>query len=79
LFFVQQSAAAQKAKTHKAKERTMQPERAELYFQQGSSNEVYLHASMAIKEKALAKATSSKTRNGRYRPNDRLLAFLKSL
>jgi hypothetical protein len=33
---------------------------------------------MAMKEKALAKATSSKTRNGRYRPNDRLLAFLKS-
>ena len=43
------------------------------------STEVYLHASMAMKEKALAKVTSSKTRNGRYRPNDRLLAFLKSL
>jgi bifunctional non-homologous end joining protein LigD len=41
LFFAQQSAAAQKAKTHKAKERTMQPERAELYFQQGSSDKVY--------------------------------------
>src|SRR6266852_5970604 len=41
LFFVQQSAAAQKAKTHKAKERTMLPERAELYFQQGSSDKVY--------------------------------------
>jgi len=40
LFFVQQSAAAQKAKTHKAKERTMQPERAELYFQQGGSDKV---------------------------------------
>jgi integrase len=37
------------------------------------------HASMAMKEKALAKATSSKTRNGRYRPTDCLLAFLKSL
>jgi hypothetical protein len=36
------------------------------------SSEVYLHASMAMKEKALAKATSSKTRNGRYRPTDRL-------
>jgi hypothetical protein len=43
------------------------------------TTEVYLHASMAMKEKALAKATSSKTRNVRYRPNDRLLAFLKSL
>jgi hypothetical protein len=28
---------------------------------------------MAMKEKALAKATPSKTRNGRYRPDDRLL------
>ncbi len=43
------------------------------------STEVYLHASMAMKEKALAKATSRKTRNGRYQPNDRLLAFLKTL
>jgi integrase/recombinase XerD len=43
------------------------------------TTEVYLHASMAMKEKALAKATSSKTRNGRYRPDDRLLVFLKSL
>ena len=43
------------------------------------TTEVYLHASMEMKEKALAKATSSKTRNGRYRPDDRLLAFLKSL
>jgi integrase/recombinase XerD len=43
------------------------------------TTEMCLHASMAMKEKALAKATPSKTRNGRYRPNDRLLAFLKSL
>src|SRR6266850_1784768 len=43
------------------------------------TTEVYLHASMAMKEKALARATPSKTRNGRYRPADRLLAFLKSL
>ncbi len=43
------------------------------------STEVYLHASMAMKEKALAKASSSKTGTDRYRPNDRLLTFLKSL
>ena len=43
------------------------------------STEVYLHASMAMKEKALAKATPSETRSGRYRPDDRLLAFLKNL
>jgi site-specific recombinase XerD len=43
------------------------------------TTEVYLHASMAMKEKALAKATPSKTRNDRYRPTDPLLTFLKSL
>jgi bifunctional non-homologous end joining protein LigD len=41
LFFVQQSAAAQEAKTENIKERTMQTERVELYFQQGSSDKVY--------------------------------------
>jgi integrase/recombinase XerD len=44
-----------------------------------ATTEVYLHASMAMKEKALAKATPGKTRADRYRPDDRLLAFLKSL
>jgi site-specific recombinase XerD len=43
------------------------------------TTEVYLHASMAMKEKALARTTSSKTPSGRYRPNDHLMAFLKSL
>lgn len=43
------------------------------------TTDVYLHADMAMKEKALAKTTSHKGRNGRYRPDDRLLAFLKSL
>jgi len=32
-----------------------------------------------MKEKALAKATPSKTRNGRYQPTDHLLGFLKRL
>jgi len=43
------------------------------------STEMYLHASMAMKEKALAKATSGRKRSVRYRPNDRLLTFLKGL
>jgi hypothetical protein len=43
------------------------------------TTEVYLHASMAMKEKALAKATPGKTRSDRYQPDDRLLAFLKNL
>jgi bifunctional non-homologous end joining protein LigD len=41
LFLAQQTAAAQQAKTYKTKERTMQTERAEMYFRQGSSDKVY--------------------------------------
>ena len=41
--------------------------------------QVYVHANLEIKEKALAK-THAFTRNSRrYRPGDRLLAFLQSL
>jgi integrase/recombinase XerD len=41
--------------------------------------QMYLHADMATKEKVLAKLTPAKTRLPRYRPDDNLLAFLKSL
>ncbi len=43
------------------------------------TTQVYLHADMSMKEDALAKATPTKARCGRYRPHDHLLAFLKSL
>lgn len=40
---------------------------------------VYLHANLAIEEKALAKVAPIGTRFRRFRANDRLLAFLESL
>ncbi|MFH1312086.1 MAG: tyrosine-type recombinase/integrase [Candidatus Eisenbacteria bacterium] len=43
------------------------------------TTQVYLHADLALKEAALARITPVKIRAGRYRPDDRLLAFLKSL
>jgi integrase/recombinase XerD len=43
------------------------------------TTQIYLHADMAMKEKALALATKSKVISKRYRPTDRLLAFLESL
>jgi site-specific recombinase XerD len=43
------------------------------------TTQTYLHADMAMKEKALALATKSKVASKRYRPTDRLLAFLESL
>jgi integrase/recombinase XerD len=40
---------------------------------------IYLHADMTIKERALARTTPPGTIPGRYRPPDRLLAFLEAL
>ncbi|HAU77259.1 site-specific integrase [Rhizobium pusense] len=43
------------------------------------TTQIYIHADMRLKEKALSQITSPKTHPGRYRPNDELLAFLESL
>ena len=43
------------------------------------TTQIYLHADMAMKEKALARTTNLNTKPKRYRPNDRLLAYLESL
>jgi integrase/recombinase XerD len=43
------------------------------------TTQVYIHADMRLKEKALARVASTKTRPGRYRPDDALLGFLESL
>jgi hypothetical protein len=43
------------------------------------SSQAYLHAHMALKEKALARTTPAHTTAGRYRPPDTLLAFLEQL
>jgi site-specific recombinase XerD len=43
------------------------------------STNAYLHADMTIKERALARTTPPSSRAGRYRPPDKLLAFLDSL
>lgn len=41
--------------------------------------EIYLHADMNQKERAIALVTPPGTKPGRYRPPDPLLAFLDSL
>jgi site-specific recombinase XerD len=43
------------------------------------TTQVYLHADLKLKEKALAKTNPLKGRVGRYRPDDQLLDFLKNL
>ena len=43
------------------------------------TTQVYLEATLAMKERALAKTTPPNARFSRYRPSDELLAFLNSL
>jgi integrase len=43
------------------------------------STDAYLHADITIKEKALALTTPASAQPGRYRPPDKVLAFLESL
>ena len=43
------------------------------------TTQIYLHASLELKERALEKTTPINGRPGRYRPDDDLMAFLKGL
>jgi site-specific recombinase XerD len=50
-----------------------------LGHEQAETTQIYLHADLALKEKALAKTKPPDARPGRYRPPDKLLAFLEAL
>jgi integrase len=39
----------------------------------------YLHADLALKERALSRTEPANSKPGRYRPTDPVLAFLKGL
>jgi integrase/recombinase XerD len=43
------------------------------------TTQIYIHADLRLKERALARTTPPKVRPGRYRPPDPVLAFLESL
>jgi integrase/recombinase XerD len=43
------------------------------------TTQIYLHADLALKERAIARTTPTGTRPGRYQPSDQLLAFLEAL
>ncbi len=43
------------------------------------TTQMYLHADIRLKEKALSRTTPFGVKHGRYRPDDKLLAFLESL
>lgn len=43
------------------------------------TTQIYIHADLRIKEKALSRVTAPEIKPGRYRPDDKLLAFLEAL
>ena len=43
------------------------------------STDAYVHADISIKERALALTTPAGAKPGRYRPTDKMLAFLEDL
>jgi integrase len=47
--------------------------------EQAETTQIYLHADVTLKERALARTKPPDTRPGRYRPPDQLLAFLEAL
>jgi integrase/recombinase XerD len=50
-----------------------------LGHEQAETTQVYLHADMAAKERAIARVAPPSTTPGRYQPNDTVLAFLQAL
>ncbi len=50
-----------------------------LGHEQVETTQLYLHADLTIKERALAKTTPLNTQPGRYQPPDSLIAFLEAL
>jgi hypothetical protein len=44
-----------------------------------ATTQVYVHADLTLKERALARTTPIGSPAGRYRPPDNLLAFLEAL
>ncbi|MDA8385320.1 MAG: tyrosine-type recombinase/integrase [Actinomycetota bacterium] len=50
-----------------------------LGHESAETTQIYLHADLAIKERALARTAPPNTTPGRYQPSDDLLAFLESL
>jgi hypothetical protein len=47
--------------------------------EQVSTEQIYIHADMTLKERAIARITPPTTRPGRYHASDAMLAFLEGL
>src|SRR5207244_11015822 len=50
-----------------------------LGHEHAETTQIYLHADLALKERALARTKPPDVKPGRFRPPDKLLAFLEAL
>ena len=50
-----------------------------LGHESAETTQVYLHADLRLKEKAMERTRPLDVRSGRFKPDDALLGFLKSL
>lgn len=50
-----------------------------LGYESVETTQMYVHADLSLKERALSRTTPIGTPPGRYRPRDDLLAFLEAL
>jgi len=50
-----------------------------LGHQNVETTQIYLHADLELKERALARTTPTGTRPGHYKPSDGILAWLQAL
>jgi integrase/recombinase XerD len=50
-----------------------------LGHEQIETTQIYLHADLQLKERALARVTPVNILPGRYQPSDKLLAFLEAI
>jgi len=55
------------------------PYHPHIQHEQIETTQIYLHADLALKEKALARTAPPHAKPGRYRPPDTILAFLQAL
>jgi integrase/recombinase XerD len=55
------------------------PYHPHIQHEQVETTQMYLHADLALKERALARITPLDSKPGRYRPPDALLGFLDGL
>lgn len=76
---VPRTSAALPATRPKTRSLMEPPYHPHIQHEQVETTQMYVHADLALKERALARTTPLDSKPGRYRPPDALLGFLDGL